>query len=1078
MLKLQALTMMLMVAYVLQTESSAPHSSCAPFAWSVNFSTVIIESMSFLSSNVSCGNCTKDTPTSLWYDPMSGMPLLMEADAAEWDVYFSLHARQGFSFSSLMDSLTTSRSLWCLLRIPIPCGGNNSVSLSGLLGDVGHDASSSVMLLLDGSHCAANQTATIFTQISHGSVPESSTCVVQGISLTSSVVMTSPSAWNELLATLNGLRVLDVSGTNATIEYLPIMTIPTSLEVLRLERNLFSGYDIEALIDNAVCTSGLRYPLKWVDTSSCDLMGSVVALWVGRCAPALFSSVEYFNASANRFALQGLNVTTILSTLRNVRSKNATNTITLMMSNSGLGGTIVLPTQEGNIVSVNVTLSIDISQNCFSSLVLPCPPSIKNCSGVWSVDGVVSLALDNNTGGACPSPLLSVTIDGRNAGGLLDVFSTVRYLSALGTSINFGNSSIVVQRPSGKGLCSLERFACRVVDLRGAVSNSYGLALDYLDEQWERLDMSENWAFATVTQQCSDGFSPVLLSAQSCALLSPCCPLTASYTSCVCTTTSVPSANNPSDNPPIWERKQFWAIAAVVLAVLVLAVVAIAVYRRASSLGSNAQVSIVSSDDEELCTMNSNKHRWTAADEAQILCDANECQHIFSQYHILPVSLGDGSTAKVLEVVRRSDKKKFALKRYIFKAEDGVLQFGWMDLFKEYWLLRQVEHPNVIRIEEVFISFFDALLPEARDENLAGHRSSDQLLLNSSREFQDEHYPSERLVDSVTPFLRTFEHEDEVAARVKLNQAKARRYCYIVMPYIADGTLLNYFQRKKSQRNPNSRHDDSSTNWRADAVTPLLCEEEALTIALQLFRALEYLHDPHRRSHLMSRASGTGFSGDVAVSTSSLKPDALGNYEGNSAAVFDSSASFLRHAHEEDQSLEGGGGRGAFLTDDGPILHRDVKPDNILVEVLPGYQVGVHSKKKFPEVRVVLTDFGFSDIYQKGVKLAHKGAPVSYSAPEVSRGLPTPASDVFSAGIVTFEMLTATQRSVRNENGNFATSLGRQTFVDKQKQLLTNCEVRRETIELLFNDILVVQAQKRLSAKCIVERLKVLLGKP
>ncbi|HEY1554889.1 MAG TPA: protein kinase [Kofleriaceae bacterium] len=71
------------------------------------------------------------------------------------------------------------------------------------------------------------------------------------------------------------------------------------------------------------------------------------------------------------------------------------------------------------------------------------------------------------------------------------------------------------------------------------------------------------------------------------------------------------------------------------------------------------------------------------------------------------------------------------------------------------------------------------------------------------------------------------------------------------------------------------------------------------------------------------------------------------------------------------------------------IIHRDIKPDNVLIA---------------ESGRVVLADFGVAALAAGTGELS--GTP-SYMAPEQARGEPpTPACDVYSVGVVLFEMVT------------------------------------------------------------------------
>ena len=72
------------------------------------------------------------------------------------------------------------------------------------------------------------------------------------------------------------------------------------------------------------------------------------------------------------------------------------------------------------------------------------------------------------------------------------------------------------------------------------------------------------------------------------------------------------------------------------------------------------------------------------------------------------------------------------------------------------------------------------------------------------------------------------------------------------------------------------------------------------------------------------------------------------------------------------------------------IIHCDIKPENLIL---------------FPDGRLKLTDFGIAKVAQKTVRGSGTGT-VGFMAPEQAMGKPSLRSDVFSAGLVIYRMLT------------------------------------------------------------------------
>jgi serine/threonine-protein kinase len=73
------------------------------------------------------------------------------------------------------------------------------------------------------------------------------------------------------------------------------------------------------------------------------------------------------------------------------------------------------------------------------------------------------------------------------------------------------------------------------------------------------------------------------------------------------------------------------------------------------------------------------------------------------------------------------------------------------------------------------------------------------------------------------------------------------------------------------------------------------------------------------------------------------------------------------------------------------VLHRDVKPENILI---------------FADGRAALTDFGASRFAAKATRTYTEAGTLGYMAPEQAYGRARLASDVFSMGLIAYEVLT------------------------------------------------------------------------
>lgn len=143
------------------------------------------------------------------------------------------------------------------------------------------------------------------------------------------------------------------------------------------------------------------------------------------------------------------------------------------------------------------------------------------------------------------------------------------------------------------------------------------------------------------------------------------------------------------------------------------------------------------------------------------------------------------------------------------------------------------------------------------------------------------------------------------------------------------------------------------------------------------------------------------------------------------------------------------------------IIHRDVKPGNVLIEQDTN--------------QVFLSDFGIAGIQETGARIATKLTlhgellgDARYISPEQAQGdPPTPASDIYSLGIVAYELLTGAY-PYRGDGGDISAHLR-----EAAKPLSAHRSDVPENVERIVMQALAKNADERPSAEQLMAGLDV-----
>ena len=665
-----------------------------------------------------------------------------------------------------------------------------------------------------------------------------------------------------------------------------------------------------------------------------------------------------------------------------------------------------------NVTSArNILEGISVTQNNISSVALDCRSSTSQTGGVTldvSRNPLKLLQFENcNASGdivkgvssfAATEGLEPLAIAGIDARDLLAVFAASTIINFSHTPLPSSPSTTFVVSPHlfAASPCQPSHRQCRSVSFANCSLEGTLELVGGEDTDLGVVDMTFN-RFKSIIEVCSTNSSTafVMLDADECAMLSGCC--SQSITPCQPCNPSPPTNDGPVSI-------HIYVTLFFVLAALALFVaVTIALYRR-FAMKRFRTVPLLADDvvENAVSLTKTGRDRWTERDEEMLANDETVCSHFFAQYIWHPRKLGHGSFSDVFLVTRKKDGVKFALKRN--KCADNAT---WDSLYMEYWLLHFAEHKNVVSIEEVFMLFADPFFLSAK-EHVDQLSSTEFQVGDTTERFRDDLTRQTTQDDKFGPWLDDVPSEKRLAdlsssSGLKMSftsssfgRKEQARCCYIIMEYIPGGDLHSFIAARKSKQ-------------------AMLTEVESLHIVVQIFDALRYLHEPARREALFARAS-------------------------TSAHHF-SSGNFSRST-------------GVGST--GPILHGDIKPKNILLDM-----TGLRSKKEsklggFEQVRAVLTDFGGAGTER-------------YVAPEAIHRL-IPPSDVFSAGCVAFELLCGNNASsIRS----FHFACKQEKFAQKSREVLLGVGVRTETARFVTARLMAYDHSARPSAE---EAYKTLLG--
>ncbi len=173
----------------------------------------------------------------------------------------------------------------------------------------------------------------------------------------------------------------------------------------------------------------------------------------------------------------------------------------------------------------------------------------------------------------------------------------------------------------------------------------------------------------------------------------------------------------------------------------------------------------------------------------------------------------------------------------------------------------------------------------------------------------------------------------------------------VIKSDVLDQKSLNSFLKEASQ----------VVGWRHPNILPVYEDMKLQLLDAQLGSIVPYI--------VMECARG----GDLQRRLTAARPYPLGE----TLRIFAQLCSAVQYAHENG------------------VIHRDLKPLNILFRLLPG-----------GKEQVVLSDFGLSVHVDSTHHTFSQAGTLEYMAPEQFRGHVEPASDIFALGVILYQMCT------------------------------------------------------------------------